>query len=379
MKFEVDRQLFLEALKKVAGGVSKRYTLPVLSHVNITATGGEGVKLATTNLALFLQTAVTAAVTKAGAINLPHKLLTDVLTKMDGEQASFVLNPKKEEVTITSGEAIVILRGIDAGEFTSSQFQIAEPTEVFTVSSEWLKQRLNAVVFSVADDDTRPSLRCVRWMLDGCVQTMVAVDGFRLTRLVETLNEPLTKEPRALNLLADSLQPILAVLDDSDVTITLNCQKIAFESANIRAVMELADVNFPQYEEVIPQAYEHTLLPSPNRLSQACELVLLLTEDKVGLKISYQPGPESGSLEISAISSAGNGAAICPDVALTSQVEATPGTFGVNGRYLIAALAHAPQTNLEMKMNQPTEPMALMANGDNQSWLHLIMPMHFGR
>ena len=74
MKFEIDRDAFLEGLQQVQHVVSTRTTLPILSNVLIEAEG-DGLQLTTTDLDVGVSGRVVADVQTGGATTLPVRRL----------------------------------------------------------------------------------------------------------------------------------------------------------------------------------------------------------------------------------------------------------------------------------------------------------------
>ena len=74
MKFSLAKQVLLDGINKVAGVVSTRPSMPILSNVLLDASDGE-LKLTTTSMELTILTKVPCIVEKSGAITLPAKKL----------------------------------------------------------------------------------------------------------------------------------------------------------------------------------------------------------------------------------------------------------------------------------------------------------------
>ena len=72
MKFQIDREAFLEALQQVQHVVSTRTTLPILSNVLIEASDGQ-LRLTTTDLDVGISGLVKADVEKTGSTTLPAR------------------------------------------------------------------------------------------------------------------------------------------------------------------------------------------------------------------------------------------------------------------------------------------------------------------
>ena len=85
MKFALAKQVLLDGLNKVAGVVSTRPSMPILSNVLLEAADGE-LKLTTTNMELTILAKIPCMVETPGAITLPAKKLQSIIRELkDGE------------------------------------------------------------------------------------------------------------------------------------------------------------------------------------------------------------------------------------------------------------------------------------------------------
>ena len=85
MKFSLAKQVLLDGINKVAGVVSTRPSMPILSNVLLDASNGE-LSLTTTSMELTILTKVSCVVEKPGAITLPAKKLQSIIRELrDGE------------------------------------------------------------------------------------------------------------------------------------------------------------------------------------------------------------------------------------------------------------------------------------------------------
>ena len=150
MKFTLAKQVLLDGLNKVAGVVSTRPSMPILSNVLLAAAEG-GLKLTTTNMELTIESKIPCMVEKPGAITLPAKKLQSIIREMrDGEVSVEVAGTV---ATIRCDRAQFKLNGLAPEEFPglpaakeAREFKV--PQAMLSGSPEASKPRQASVRFA---------------------------------------------------------------------------------------------------------------------------------------------------------------------------------------------------------------------------------------
>ena len=137
MKFSLAKQVLLDGINKVAGVVSTRPSMPILSNVLLDASDGE-LKLTTTSMELTILTKVPCIVEKAGSITLPAKKLQSIIRELrDGEVS---LEVSGTVATIRCNRAQFKLNGLPANEFPG--LPVFKEAREFKVQQNVLNQRV---------------------------------------------------------------------------------------------------------------------------------------------------------------------------------------------------------------------------------------------
>ena len=107
------------ALQLVSRAVANRPTHPVLANVLLTADAGTG-KLSLTgfDLNLGIQTSLIASIETSGAITLPSKLFSEIISKLSSDSPiTLISDDSKEQVQITSKSGSYQVRSMTADDF----------------------------------------------------------------------------------------------------------------------------------------------------------------------------------------------------------------------------------------------------------------------
>lgn len=375
MKFVVDRENLLEGLKLVGGAVSTRSTLPVLSHVLLKAEK-DGLTLVANNLELMLMAKVAADVNAPGEAALPHKLLQDIvaaLAPVEDDRVSVEFTDRKQITTVRHGTAVVELESIDGGEMPIMTMAMTDAVSEHQLAVSWLLPALRSVMFAVAEDDTRPTLMGVNWLVGGNRSVMVATDGFRLALRQEAY--PAGEGEYSLLLVARRLEPLLNAIQatgEDVVTLTVNCNMVRFQTGQVTGYMQQIDSKYPDYEPIVPTRVGMSLEADRMGLLQTARLAQVIAGSDQAVKLSF----EGAAVAITAVQhGVGSNLARCEPVTYAGE---PMDDIGVNCQFLIDGLTHVGSERVVMEFTAPSEPLVLRANADS-GWRYVIMPVHLSR
>ena len=185
MKFALAKQVLLDGLNKVAGVVSTRPSMPILSNVLLEAADGV-LKLTTTNMELTILAKVPCNVDSPGAITLPAKKLQSIIREMrDGEVA---IDTKGSIATIRCNRAQFKLNGLPSEEFPS--LPVFKEAREFKVPQAMLNRGFRYTEFAISNDGTRYILNGIYTCFQDGKLTLVATDGRRLALFENELEFP---------------------------------------------------------------------------------------------------------------------------------------------------------------------------------------------
>ena len=193
MRVSILQDQLARGLSIVSRAVDTRPTLPVLANV-LLATEDARLKLAATNLEMSITTYIGAKVDRPGAITLPAKTFTELVSNLSPERVDLILDPATQTVNVRCGMTNSNIKGISAGEFPP----VPEPSEPDVVlPAKLIHDMINQTVFAAAKEDNRPILTGLYTHFEDNVMTMAAADGYRLAVRTAKL-ETNFSEPRTL-------------------------------------------------------------------------------------------------------------------------------------------------------------------------------------
>jgi len=377
MKVSCLQENLAKGLGIVSRAVSTRSTLPVLANVLIATDGGR-LKLSATNLEIVITCWVGAKVEEEGATTVPARTLNDLVNALPQEQVDLTLEVQTQTLHLSCARTEANIKGIDPQEYPL--VPEAEDDGRHRIETQVFKTMINQVAFAAASDDARPTLTGVLTRIEGKTMTMAATDGFRLAVKQIELSGA-AGDPFEVVIPARALTELARIADDKNEEIFVNMPKgrnqVIFDLDNIVLVTQLIDGNFPDYAPVIPQKSNTRTVMNAGEFAQACKMAeIFAREANHTARVRVEPGNElmPGYATISATSTeTGDNVA-----QIDAEVDGEGVEIAFNVRFMsqVLGVINSPQVVLET--NKSTDPGVIRPVGD-EGYLHIIMPMHFGR
>jgi DNA polymerase III subunit beta len=368
VKFATSSADLLAQLSVVSRVASTRSAVQALSGVQVIA-GADGAELRATDMDVGLRVPLKASVEREGTVVLPARLLLDVARSLPGTDASLELRPAEQDVEILSGSATFHIRTLRAEDFPP----LPEPggDTVVKVPATAFVETINRVARSASRDETRPILTGILVSASGSELRMVATDSYRLSVKETSLEVPLDGEFEA-TVPARALQELARIAQGSDqetvteLSVSVRQNQIVFEIGGDVLSSRLIDGQFPNYRQLLPDAFEHELTLASGELTEVVRRISLMAQKNAPLRLRFS----EGELTISAQT---------PDVGEASQSLPVPFAgeqfeIGFNPEFLRDGLESSEGGDLVLKLISPLRP-GLIESADGSGFLYLIMPI----
>lgn len=363
MKFSTPTADLLAQLQTVARVASTRSAVQALAGVQVSASDGS-VELRATDMEVGLRVPLAATVEREGTVVLPARLLLDVTRALPGADASVELRAGEQDVEIVSGAATYHLRTLRAEDFPP--LPDADGGTTVTVPAEAFVTTVGRVRRSASRDETRPILTGILVTAEGSELRMVATDSYRLSVQSTTLAAPLEGGFTA-NVPGRALEELARIAADAEeISVTVRENQIVFTVGGTVLSSRLIDGQFPNYQQLLPESFEHELTFAGEELTGVVRRISLLAQKNAPLRLSFS----EGQLRISAQT---------PDVGEAEETVPTPFAgepfeIGFNPEFLRDGLESVESGDLVLKLISPLRP-GLIESADGSGFLYLIMPI----
>lgn len=370
MQFTIDRNTFLQALAHVTGIVERRNTIPVLSHVLISATDS-GLTLKATDLDVEAVETAMCTTVKPGALTVPAHTLHDIVRKIpEGLDVELARDPDGGRVTLTAGRARFLLSVLSEDEFPDlgqSQFP-----HRFSMTQRELKRLFDKVRFAISTEETRYYLNGIYFHVigEGAAAKLraVATDGHRLAQVEADCPSGAAGMPGVI-VPRKVVGELIKLLSDADapVEIAVSPSKIRFTAGSVVLTSKLIDGTFPDYARVIPSTNNRIMhVPNADFMKAVDRVSTLSAEKGRAVKMNLADArivlsvtnPDSGSATEE----------------LTAEYEGSPLEIGFNSRYLLDIAGQLEGARAEFKLADASSP-TLISDEDDRSALYVLMPM----
>ncbi|MBP84821.1 MAG: DNA polymerase III subunit beta [Verrucomicrobiales bacterium] len=360
MKFQIDKDVFQEALNQVQHVVSTRTTLPILSNVLIEA-DELGLQLSTTDLDVTITKRIAANITETGATTLPVRRLASIVRELPTSEITF--EESDDAATVRSGPSFFKMLGLPAGEFPAiGEFGEAKD---FTIDQKLLKEALRKTSYAISTDETRYVLNGVNCLIGEGMLTLVATDGRRLAMVEQDLEFPAGNET-AVIIPTKAVNELQRLLDDSgELKVALTDSQAGFELNDSNLITKLIEGNYPNFRQVIPGNANHRVTVERETLHSAVKRVSLLANEKTNsIKFTF----EDHRLAISSNS---------PEIGEAEEVidvryDGPKIVVAFNPEFVMAPLRNLDQDEVFIDLIDESSPGVIKID---EPFLYVIMPM----
>ena len=353
----------------IQSSVPKNPLLPILECFLLEAKGSS-LLISTSDLHLTCETFVEIDGDKDGQIAVPAMILMGVLSKLGDEALTFSVNTETYITTIKSDRGVYKISSENAKDFPSHPEKINSPSIIPV--SEFL-EGLVKTAYAVSTDDLRPALSGV-YCNNGGALTLVATDGHRLAKYHRS--DVKVDYDKSVILSRKLVKMLISILGSRDPEDTL---KLSFTGTNlifielpdVTIISSLVDERFPDYQNVIPDGAESSLVIDRATFRDAVERIKVFT-NKATNQMRIKITGKSIKLIAEDLDYANNAIEEMKYVSYSGEDK----ELGFNAGFLLDAAKTITTKDLELQLNRPSEAVIIKPVGETASdVLALVMPI----
>lgn len=287
MKFQVNRDVFSEAVSFAVKLLPQRTTLPILSGVLIEA-GDTGLTLSTFDYEVSARTAIDAEVSEPGQMLVSGRLLADIASRLPNAPVNVTGEPGR--ITVSCGSANFTLLSMPVEEYPT----LPEVTGTSgLIPADRFSDAVSQVAVAASRDDVTPVITGVQLEASETTLSLVATDRYRVAvREVdwESQNAP-----------ADGVRALVPARILSEIgktfghggTITVTItntddrEVIAFSADRKTVTSLLIKGNFPPVRRLFPETVDNYAVINTAELIEATRRVSLVLEREAALRFTF--------------------------------------------------------------------------------------------
>lgn len=371
MEFTVNKNDIAQGLYKAQGVVERKSTLNILSHVLIESISNTEIRITSTDYDVLLTGTYAAEVVEPGRIAVGAKNMFDVIKALP-DHPIHVAKLDNHWIELKCGSSRFKLAGLPADDFPESR--LPEELKYLSTPKRLLLDMIDRTLFSVSQDETRPSLNGVFFRVvreeNELRMVMVSTDGHRLSK-----SEALGGDAADFGKAAETILHHKAISElkrclegpEDDVRVAFHRGNVYFATDEVILQVRELDETFPDYAKVIPSSNKIEIDLGRQELMAAIRRIATLTSAKTHIiKLEFGGGrllltsqnPETGEgqdeLEIS--------------------YDGDDLSVGFNHKYLTQVLSVINGDRVVFGINDQYSP-GLISSVDDEGSLFVIMPM----
>ncbi len=371
------------AIQLVNKAVASRPTHPILSNILFTADEVTNkISLTGFDLNLGIQTSFDASVDKSGAITIPSKILSEIVSKLPSESpVSLKVEENTENILLKSDRGSFNLKGIASDDYPKLPF--VESGTSLDINPAGFLQALKLTMFSSSNDESKQLLTGVNFKFKDQSLESAATDGHRLAVVLTSEGENFSKLEMVNNLntgddylsvtiptrsLREIEKLVNTKLKEDTIKLFYDKGQVVFISSNQIITTRTLEGNYPNYSQLIPDTFSKVFKFERNLIINSLERIAVLADQQSSVVKININDDKFASISADA-QDIGNAKELLPVSFNCDQIE-----IAFNVRYLLEGLRVISSENILLKCNLPTTPAVLVPD-DDSSFTYLVMPV----
>ncbi|OGB88995.1 DNA polymerase III subunit beta [candidate division WOR-1 bacterium RIFCSPHIGHO2_01_FULL_53_15] len=373
MEFICEKKELQTGVAAVERLVAARSTMPIIGNVLFEATRS-GLKLSANNLEIGLELVLKANVTKEGAVLLPAKTLSGIVSKLPDTSVGFKLG-ENGTVRISYDQSHFNLHSLPPDEFPA--LPKVKEGRAFSVDPELFATMVSQTIFSVSGSEDKYILTGVLVETgksgvagDNSTLRLVATDGYRLAR---SGGKTEAKGEAGVNVIvpARAMSELSKIIEGGKgeaLKVVVSGEQISFRYGDAHLVSRLIQGQFPDYKQVIPKKSLTKITLNTREFLRAAERAAVIASGSANVTLFEV---RSGKMHLSANT---------PDVGNVDEVLAAEikgpekARASFNIRLITDVLSVIESEKTTVELGEGLSPGLIRPEGSDE-YLYVVMPI----
>jgi DNA polymerase III subunit beta len=361
MKLTCSRDELAQKLGVVARAVSTRTSVQVLLGVLLRAEGGR-LLLAATDMEVSLRASLEAEVEDEGAVVVPGRLLVELVRLLPAGDVTIEHRAEEGVVTVECGSSMSRLHSYAVEDFP--RLPDIDSLRLFSVDRDALLDTVTRVSRSASRDESRPVLTGILVRFEPGKLVMAATDSYRLS-VKETALDDESPELEAI-IPARALGELGRIAGGADaVQLGVQENQVVFAVDGVTLTTRRIDGQFPNYRQLLPEAFEHELTLPRGELLEVIRRTAVMAQRNAPLRLRFSEGELTVSAQTQDVGESRE--------SLPAPFEGEPLEIGFNPEFLRDGVESMASDEIALKLISPLRPAVIEGGEDDPTYL--IMPI----
>ena len=371
MKIIFERLELLNIINTIQKAVTAKSVMPILECIKIDCFADGRVVILANNLDLCIEYTTNCRVDVPGSIAISSKMFGEIIRRFSDNDVLIDVNESNNVMYLKCGNSEFNIQGLSSQEYPQVPEVFDEYS--FSIKQAQLKRMIRKTSYAISNNESRkPILTGSLFDIDTGVLTVVATDGYRISKVENTVDAPLENIKFVIPGVAT--REILKVLEDNDETVKISVSKrhvkfyfdkyiivsrlLEGEYIKYRPIFNtpnniVVTVNTKDFLEVLERA---ALIINDDALARVEKVPvrLKIENDRIELNCTTGKGKINDSFEVSKIG---------PDIEI-----------GFNHKYLQEALRSCEDDEIKLSMSNP-KGACFIEPIEASDYINMILPV----
>lgn len=356
MRIRAERDDLADVLARAARAVGTRSPQQILQGL-LCDVRGNRLEVTGTDGEVTIRTNLDVEVLEPGRTVVPAKLAAEAVRKLPS--GAVTMSADEGEVEITGNGPRFRLREFVVNDFPDIPDTIDTP--IVEIDGSAFVSALSQVGVAASADDARPTLTGVLFESGEAGLRLVATDSYRLA----LRDLPGVSTPTTALVPYRALREVGRTIGDAKLGVQLDSREAAFSSGRGRMTARVIEATFPNYGQLLPDAYPSRLTVAKSALLEAVARAALVAEDHIPVRLSLSEGGVELSVSRQEVGEE------------TEHIEAEYSgeamTIAFNTRYLTDGVSAVAGDEVILETIDPLKPGMISGGGDG--FQYLLMPV----
>ena len=361
MKIVCQRDELSQKLGVVSRAVSTRASVQILSGVLLRAETGR-LHLAATDMELSLRSSLAAEVEGEGAVVVPGRLLVELVRLLPESEVTIEHSADESVLHVVCGPAAATLHTYAAEDFP--RIPDLDTVGTFTVDRQSMLGTVSRVARSASRDESRPVLTGILVRFEAGKVIMAATDSYRLS-VKETELEGEVPELEAI-IPARALAELARIAQSGDtIELGVHENQVVFAADDVWLTTRRIDGQFPNYKQLLPEAFEHDVSLPRSELLDVVRRVGVMVQRTSPIQLRFAEGELTVFARTQDVGEAKE--------SLPVQFAGDPLEIGFNAEFLREGIESIGADEVQLRLISPLRPAVIEGGEDDPTYL--IMPI----
>ena len=364
MKFSCEKYLLQAAIAVASRATASKSPIQALEGLLLQAESD--LKVTGYDLKKGIYTYIAADIADTGSVVINARFLGEMIRKLPDGIVTLSTDDGNS-VKVKCGRSEFNFIGMSAEDYP--EMPGVEGLNTLRLPEKTLRSMINQTIFAVSDNDVRPIYTGTLFEKSGNELTLVSVDGYRLAKRSETL-ENSEGQDCSFVVPGNALSDIERICEDKDdpVSIAVGAKHISFTIGDTVVISRRLEGDFLNYRKSIPENFRYVLKIDRSEFMSVIDRVALIISERNTSPVHMFFN--DGSIDCACRTPIGKAEDVCSCVGSGDGLE-----IGFNDRYLMDALKAAGKDELLICLNTASSPCVVKAADGTESFTYMILPV----